>query len=287
MAEPVGKGIAMKLEQRFRQIDRKLDGRMGICVEDLETEKRWGLREDELFPTASLIKVQILAVLCERAKRGKADLSRKLRVPKRDIVGGSGVLKNLTPGGQYSLRDLAVLMIILSDNTATNVLIDYLGVQRINDQLRAWGYEQTTLHRKINFDLDTKDPKWLAESTPGETADLLSRIARRKLLGARYDRLVEEILAQQKYDTAIPRLLPGSGTWDEKNPDFIVAHKTGSIEHCRIDGGIVTSPAGRYVIAVFTKDLDDNRYHPDNEGVLAIAKASRAAYDHIKKKHKT
>ena len=268
-------------EKRVRELDEELKGDIGVCVEQHGSGDQWSLRGDEMFPTASSIKTSILAVLGHYAKKKEVDLKEKIAAPKSVMVGGSGVITDLSPGAEYAVEDLAILMIVISDNTATNMIIDHLGIDAINKQLDEWGMEKTVLHRKVNFKRKPSDPPLFAESTPNEMTTLLARIGRRKLLGKKWDGWAEDVLRRQKLRDALPRYLPDSGSWSGKDRAFTVAHKTGSIDGCRIDAGIITSPAGRYSISVFTKNLKDNRYHADNEGVLAIGKVSRAAYDFL------
>lgn len=277
----------MKLEKRLRKLDGRLAGELGLWACDLETGDSWGLREDDVFSTASVIKIQILAVFYAQIKARRLRPATPRNVRRTDMVDGSGVLKHFSPGTRLSLRDLAVLMTIVSDNTATNMIIDRLGIQRINDQLREWGFEKTTLWRKIAFDkLASTDPKWLGQTTPRETGELLALIAERKLLGKRYDTELEQILSWQKSDTGIGRRLPGAGLLDEDDaaPGVTVANKTGAVDHVRNDCGIVTAPFGRFVLSAFTRHLDDNRYHPDNEGMKCIARAARTVYDHLEQR---
>jgi beta-lactamase class A len=274
----------MNLEKKFRELDKKLNGKYGIWVEWLDTGETWGLRQDQRFPTASVIKTQIMVALFERAKNDKRfSLDRKVRLRRKDIVEGSGVLRYLKPGVEMRLRDLCMLMIIVSDNTATNMVIDALGVEAINASIRSWGYENTVLNRKLTCDPAICSTVTLADTTPQETGDLLARIARRKMLGTRYDKEMEHILSCQRLDTALPRLLP----WDKEGPVFSIAHKTGSITGARNDVGIVTSPAGRYVISVFTRKLKDTIYNCENEGTKGIAKVSKLTYDALQKRYGT
>lgn len=272
------------LKQPCTAAEKRIGGQIGVCVVDLESGKREGWRDDESFPTASCIKVPILAALFERAKHEGLDLKSTIRMRKTDIVGGSGVLRHMTPGTEFALRDLGMLMTIVSDNTATNMLIDALGLKDINHAIQSWGLKRTILWRKIDFSQNPKKAKWLGESSPGDMAELLARIARREFLGKRHDAEMEAMLAAQKYDTAIPRYLPGSGSWSDENPEIVVAHKTGSITGVRVDAGIVTAPFGRFVISAFVRNLPDNRYHSDNEGVLAIGRVSRKVYDELAKR---
>ncbi len=264
--------------------EKRIGARIAVSVIDSSSGDSWGYRENDQCPTASLIKLQILCALMERVKSREIDLAESIVLRRRDLVKGSGVLRDLTPGLSLSLRDIAVLMTIVSDNTATNMLIDRLGLKDINTAIESWGYVDTVLWRKIDFRVDVRKPKWLGQSTPAETSDLLARIACREFLGKRFDAKIEDILAGQKYDTALPRLLPGSGTWRGADSDIAVAHKTGSIEGARIDAGIVTAPFGRYVISVFVRDLKDNRYHPDNAGIVSISRISKVVYRELEKR---
>lgn len=264
--------------------EKRIKARIGVCTIDLATDARDGWRDDEQFPTASCIKVPILAALFERVKDDRLDLDHRIGLRKKDIVGGSGVLRHMTPGTQFTLRDLGMLMTIVSDNTATNMLIDFLGLEEINESIQSWGLKRTVLWRKIDFSVNPKKKKWLGESSPGDMADLLAMIGRRSFLGKKLDGEMECMLAAQKYDTAIPRYLPNSGNWSDDNPEIVVAHKTGSITGVRVDAGIVTAPFGRYVVSAFAKDLPDNRYHSDNAGVLAIGRVARKVHDAMAKR---
>ena len=139
-----------KMVKQLREISTNLNGIMGIAAKDLISGEEILLNENLIFPQASSIKIPILIELYKQAEAGKIGLNRKLALGEKAKVGGSGVLKELGDNSvEMGMRDYAVLMILVSDNTATNLIIDLVGMNNVNQSLKSWGLEKTELRRKM------------------------------------------------------------------------------------------------------------------------------------------
>ena len=139
-----------KLESKIEQIDQQLDGVMGVAIEDLATGEHYFLHEDEVFAQASSIKITVLANLYLQAQQGKLKLTDLYTVQSSDLVPDSDIMNGLTPGvTRVTLRDLATMMVAVSDNAATNVLIERVGMANLNAMLDSFGLPHTRLRRKM------------------------------------------------------------------------------------------------------------------------------------------
>ena len=201
-------------------------------------------REDELFLSASVIKVPLVMTLYADAARGLVDLDE--RVPVGDRVDGSGVLRHMRDIDRLSLRDLAMLAIIVSDNTATNRLIERIGVDRVGERLREWGCPKSRLSRKM-YDFEAARRGNENVMTARETVSLLVRLERGECEDRPTSDAVLAVLEQCQDRTMLLRYLP----YGTKVP-----HKTGTLDESRNDAAIV--PGERAVIvAAFTRKLRD------------------------------
>ncbi len=252
-----------KLETAVHEADRNLDGVMGVVILDLTTGNTITLNADEVFPTASSIKIAILAELYHQVQQGKLSLSDAYVLQSADLVGGSGIAGSLTPGvTRLTLRDVAALMISVSDNSMTNVIINRIGMENVNSLLDSLGLTHTRLRRKM------MDVKAAAEgrenvSTPREMALLLEALYRGKVLNKQFTDDFFNLLSVHK-ESYIPRNLP---------EDLRVANKPGELEGVRTDSGIVFTGKRPYVINVMTTYVRREREAGD-----AIARISAAAW---------
>jgi beta-lactamase class A len=252
-----------KLESTIHDLDERLDGVMGVAIEDLSTGKQSFLREDEVFAQASSIKIAVLAELYRQAQQGKLKLADLYTVQSSDLVGDSDIMGGLTPGvTRVTLRDLATMMVAVSDNSATNVLIDRIGMENVNAMLDAMGLAHTRLRRKM-MDLEAAKQGRENISTPREMMMLLGSIYRGKLLNKESTAEFFKVLSTNK-DSWIPRDLPS---------DVKIANKPGALEGVRNDSGIVFVEGRPYVICVMTAFLENER-----DGEEAISKVSQAAW---------
>lgn len=236
------------------------------------------INADERFEAASCIKTFILADLYRQVYEGKKDLNEKLRYTPDNFVVGSGILRSLNYGIELTVKDYAVLMIIVSDNIATNILIDYLGIDNINNTLLDLGFKNTVLHNKIDFEKYNR----LGTTTPREYGLIFEKICREELWSPEISREMLSIFKEQKYNSMLIRALPqyyldSENTGDEEL--IYVASKSGSMDECRNDGGIVSTPYGKYVLALFTKNFKDPLYYVDHESILFGARVSRLLFD--------
>jgi beta-lactamase class A len=252
-----------KLEAVIHDVDEHLDGVMGVAIEDLKTGDHFFLHENEVFAQASSIKIAVLADLCLQAQQGKLKLTDLYTVQASDLVPDSDIMGGLTPGvTRITLRDLATMMVAVSDNSATNVLIDRVGMDNVNRMLDSLGLAHTRLRRKM-MDLEAAKEGRENISTPREMMTLLEAIYRGKLLDQESAADFFKILSTNK-DSWIPRDLPA---------DVKIANKPGSLEAVRNDSGIVFAEGRPYVICVMTAFLGNER-----DGEDAISKISLAAW---------
>jgi beta-lactamase class A len=229
---------------------------------------------DQIFPAASVVKVPLMLAALKQAEEGRLDLHARVPMPADERVGGSGVLYRLEGGAGLTLLDFVTLMIVVSDNTATNIVLDAIGGRdAVNSRLQAWGFTKTTVVGKLMlpFERKNEDQKAgkLAEITPHESALLLEKLQCGELLGAEMRALALETLEAQQYTEILARYLPDG---------VKTATKSGQITGVRNDIGIVTTDRP-YVLALCSKDCTDSRFHIDNEAVLALARVSRLVYD--------
>ena len=236
---------------------------MGIAIEDLTGGDHFFLHENEVFAQASSIKITVLANLYLQAQQGKLKLTDLYTVQSADLVPDSDIMNGLTPGvTRVTLRDLATLMVAVSDNSATNVLIDKVGMQNVNAMLDSLGLTHTRLRRKM-MDLEAAKQGRENISTPREMMQLLDAIYHGKVLNKESTADFFKMLSTGKA-SFIPRDLP---------PELKVANKPGELEAVRNDSGIVFVEGRPYVICVMTGYLRNER-----DGEDAISRVSLATW---------
>jgi beta-lactamase class A len=253
----------MKLENSINQIDRSLDGVMGVAVLDLTDGHRYLLHANDVFPQASSIKICVLAELYRQAQQGKLKLTDLYTVNASDLVPDSDIMGGLTPGAtRITLRDLATMTVAVSDNSATNVLIDRVGMDNVNALLNSLGLHDTRLRRKM-MDLKAATEGRENVSTPTEMMNLLEALYRGKVLNKEMTEDFFKVLATHK-DSWIPRDLPD---------DLKIANKPGALEGVRNDSGVVFVDKRPYILCVMTAYL-----HRERDGEEAISSVSLAAW---------
>ena len=253
-----------KLEGSIAEVDRTLDGVMGVAIEDLVSGRKYLLHADDVFPQASSIKIAVLAELYRQAQQRKLKLTDVYTVKTSDLVPDSPIMNGLTPGvTKITLGDLATMVVAVSDNSATNVLIDRVGMENVNSLLDSLGLTHTRLRRKM-MDLKAASEGRENISTPGEMMMLLESLYRGKVLNKPVTDDFFKLLSTKKMDSWISRDLP---------EDLKIANKPGSLEGVRNDSGVVLLENRPYIFCVMTTYLRRER-----DGEEAISKISLDAY---------
>ena len=252
-----------KMEQSILEIDRNLDGAMGVAIVDLTDGHKYLLHANDVFPQASSIKICVLAELYRQAQQGKLKLTDLYTVNAADLVADSDIMGGLTPGvTRITLRDLATMMVAVSDNSATNVLIDRVGMDNVNAFLASQGLRETKLRRKM-MDLKAAGEGRENVSTPAEMARLLSALYNGEILDKEMTADFFKVLSTHK-DSWIPRDLPD---------DLKIADKPGALEGVRNDSGVIFVDNLPYILCVMSTYLRRER-----DGEDAIANISLAAW---------
>ena len=227
-----------------------------------------------VFPAASVMKVWLMIVALQQVQAGTLELHGRIGLPSDERVGGSGVLMRLEGGASLTLLDYLNLMIVVSDNTATNIVLETIGGRDVvGKNLLEWGATGTTVIGKLMLPFEKKNDDQkagkLAEITPQECISILEQLHAGKLLSADLTALALEIMGAQQYTEIIGRYLPDG---------LAAATKSGQITGVRNDIGYVWAEKP-YIVALCSKDCSDARFHIDNEAVLALAKVSRLVFD--------
>jgi beta-lactamase class A len=218
-------------------------GVSGILVREVGGPTLFSQRADETFPAASVIKIPLVMALYADAAEGRVSLEE--RVPVGAVVGGTGILGDLRDVGDMSLRDLAMLAIALSDNTATNRLIDRLGIARVAERLPEWGCTRTALARGM-FDWDAQRRGLENVATPSEIVALLERLACGDLVDRATSDAVIAVLERCQDDAMLRRYLGKGGR---------IANKTGTLAATRNDAALVFGPSRTVVVAAFMREV--------------------------------
>ena len=265
---PLARFAQADVDQMAAELQAECGGTLHFAVRDLQTGHVLRYDADAKCKTASVIKLPILVHVGLCVLEGSLTWDEKLTLTDGEKVDGSGVLTQLTSGLELSLRDVCTLMTIVSDNTATNMMIERVGVEAINNRMRTLGLPVTTCFRKAySPDTDASRAYGLGVSTPGEMLNLMTRIAQNEIGGADVCDGLRRILAAQYYRDGIPRLLP---------EDWTYLGKTGAVDPVRNDVGVVQSPDGRrYALALFCQNLPLVQWTSDNPGLLALARLTR------------
>ena len=277
------------VEARIAERLRAFHGVLGVAAVHLGTGETIALNADTRFPTASGIKTAVMVEAFHQIADGRLGKDRLLPLVESEKVGGSGVLHSLRAGTRFPVSDLLFLMIALSDNTATNMLVDAVGTRNVVDRMAAYGLPSTRLYRATfrggRPEVFTEEEKefGLGSSTPREMARLMALIAGGKAVSAEASLEMMALLEKQQDRDMIPRRLPPEASWAGKSgtDEEKLADAAGFKGAIRTDAGIVTAPFGRYAIAIMTRRVKDARWTVDNDALVTGADVSRIVYDHF------
>ncbi len=275
-----------ELTQELCALEKGFAGHFGFMAKNLRTGEVIAWRAEEKFPTASLIKLPVMVEYFYQAAAGRLDPLRKVTLSPEEVRGGSGLLQLFAPEPEVRLIDAVLLMIVVSDNSATNLVIDALGsthaekLTAVNSRMTALGLENTRLlNRLMAWETKTDSSESIrygvGVSTPADMVLLLEKLHRGALADSSSSKKMIEILGAQLYDSAIPRFLPVEAE------NIVVAHKTGGVTGVATDAGLVLSEKADLAIAAFTEQGPDRRDSADNQMKTAIARAARLAWNHF------
>jgi beta-lactamase class A len=245
-------------------------GIVGYTVHNLDTGERLELRGDETFPTASLIKVPVLVTLFDLVEQGQISIDDRMIVLKVDKVPGSGQLQFFHDGVEITVRDAAWFMITISDNTATNLLLDKIAIRRVWQKMEALGLPRTKVHsktfmRNTSVAMDSSVKYGLGVTTPNEMARLFQLLADGKAVNPRADSTMLEILARNEDNDLMQRFVEGVSA----------PRKTGATDAVRTECALFRLQS-RVVACAMTKENVDTRWVIDNEAQLTLAKIGLA-----------
>ena len=272
-----------ELVESIRRLATGFSGTLGVWAQTLDAGETIEWNPHDVFPSASTIKVPILYEVFKQAGEGRVRLMDRLTVQADDVVAGSGVLKDLTPGLGLSVRDFAVLMIVVSDNTAANLLVDLVGIDAVNQSLRALGLPDTVLEHKF-FRAPPGAPA--NRTTPAELGRLLWLVATHAVLTPAACEEMLGIMRRQHHTDQITRRMADFDGYLELGvePRVRVASKSGSIRGTRNDVALVEREGLRYVLAMMSRDCADRRFYVDNEAAVLLAETSALVDAHFRRR---
>ncbi|MGH7169158.1 MAG: serine hydrolase [Gemmataceae bacterium] len=267
------------LEARLAPLAKDHKGKIALAVKNLETGESYYRNADAIMPTASLIKVAVLIDLYQQAQEGKLKLTDRVTLRAADKVPGSGILtEHFSDGAEFSLRDAARLMIAFSDNTATNLVLDRVGIKSVNKRMKQWGFSETRLNAKVYRGSTTSVDRartrryGLGSTTAREMIGLLEQLQTSERLRPFYKQAVLNHLSKNADKDKFKRLLPA---------DVVVMHKDGSTSDTRTDAGLIPTAAGLVAVCVLTTKNKDRRWRSENAGNLLCARVAKEVYDHF------
>jgi beta-lactamase class A len=269
------------LEAELRRIGAGTSGTWSAAVTDLTTGEHFGIDEDSVMPTASLIKVPILIALYQDVRDGRLALNQRTTYEEQHLCGGSGVLQHLAFGAEMTVRDAATLMIIISDNAATNMCIDLVGLDRLTRGWHRDGYTNTHLYRRLGDRSAGLDPRKMNVSSAGDICRMMAAIASHEAVSPDLDEDMLRIMRRLNGRAELSHLLP----WNEMNMlpdprDNWVAEKGGAfINGVRTGGAIFHSTKGHFAIAVFGEGMTAGRSDHESEGNRFLWDCGKAAWD--------
>lgn len=267
-----------KLAEQLKPLIEQHRGEVGVMIRHLPSGQTFTHRETVAMPTASLIKFPLLLATAKAMEEGQVSPDTRIELKKDDQVPGSGILTtHFAPGLKLSLHDAIHLMIAYSDNTATNLVIDQVGLNATNELMESLDCDATRLNSKVyrrdtSNNMERSQKYGLGSTSAGDMVRLLEMLDSGEFINRERSDQVLGYLADCLATSGIPRYLP-TGTK--------VAHKTGAVGDTRTDAGIIYSPAGPIAIAVLTTANVDKTWTDDNEPELLMGEIAKAAYAHF------
>ena len=268
------------LDKRVRAEVAAFNGNVYLYAKNLDTGAEYSLSGDEAVRTASTIKLAVMVEAFARVSEGKAKWTDELVLGKAARYGGSGVLPNLSDGLRLTLRDAVTLMMNVSDNTATNMVLDYVTTDAVNERMDKLGFKQTRIMRRVGGGGESREGKiesnkrfGLGRTSPHEMATLMEKLERGEVVSAAASKEMIELLKEEQPKLGIFRRL-----W---NVD--TATKSGALDALRSNAGIVYHTRGRIALAITCDDMPAPDWSPDNPAYLLMSRLSEIIIDGLGK----
>lgn len=281
---PCLRGENSSLESVLAPLAKVHQGKVAIAVKHLKTGESYTLNADEPMPTASLCKFPVLIEVYQQLAEGKIKLSDPIKVRKEDLVPGSGILNYLfDPEPTITLHDAVRFMIGVSDNTATNLVLDKIGIGSTAKRMEAWGYPNTGIYSKsfrgstTSVDRERSRRFGLGSTTAADMVSLLEKCYRGEIVSPDASKEIIATLRLTQDTERMTRYLV-----DTKGLSF--AHKPGAVSDAKTDAGIMFFEGGPVALCILTNKNKDVGYAVDNAGNVLIGKVAKAVYDYFSQK---
>jgi len=264
------------LDDQVKQIVGTFKGKVSLFAKNLDTGETYGLNPDERVRTASTIKIAVMIEAFARVAEGKAKWTDEVVLTKEKKVSGSGILTELSDGLRLTLRDAVNLMMILSDNTATNLVLDVLTTDAVNARMESLGFKQIKIMRKVGSGGESmagKDPEnkkyGLGFATPREMVLVMEKLDRGEIISPAASKEMIELMKREQGRNAIGRSL-----WNVP-----MASKYGALDRLRSAIGILYTKKGRIAMAISCDDMPEIMWSVDNPAYLLMSRLSEVLAD--------
>lgn len=268
---------ASDLQKKIDAMAAAYEGHVALYAKNLTTGESVSVDPTHPVQTASVIKLALMLQAYEQIRDGKLKLSQPVVLTRENQVAGSGVLLELDPGLTLTVKDLIALMITVSDNTATNMLIDVVGLRPTNEMLARMGLANTYFYKKIIVPATDPMPPdqkrfGLGKTTPEEIAKLVESIYRCDLGDRELCVDMITLMRKQQYRAMIPRYLVAPGSSDALSP---IADKIGMLDAVRNDVALIYTARGPVILSIFTYDNPDKSWTPENKAEMLIGRLTQ------------
>lgn len=278
---PIVISAPQTLDDKIQNAIKDFSGKVWIYAKNLDTGKDYALRADEQVRTASTIKLAIMTEVFHQVAQGKLHWNDEIVLTKEKKQGGSGILFEFSDNTKIDLQTALHLMIVVSDNTATNLVLDKVGADNVNNFVDSLGLHQTRVMRKIGGGGESKafdDPRLklfgLGVSSPRDMVRLLEMLENGQIVSREASNEMLNIMKRQQYKDGIGRGLPDT---------IQSASKSGALDRLRSDIGIIYTRRGRIAMAITTDDMMEVTYTQENPGLKLLWKLSQILQDGLGK----
>ena len=277
----VGSVAAQTLDERVKPVVGEFKGKVSLFAKNLDSGETYALNPDERVRTASTIKIAVMIEAFARVAEGKAKWTDEVVLTKEKKVSGSGILAELSDGLKLTLRDAVNLMMILSDNTATNLVLDVLSTDAVNARMESLGFKQIKINRKVGSGGEStagKDPEnkkyGLGFATPREMVLVMEKLERGEIISPAASKEMIDLMKREQGRNAIGRSL-----WSVP-----MASKYGALDRLRSAVGILYTKKGRIAMAISCDEMPEVMWSVDNPAYLLMSRLSEALAEGLARK---